>query len=115
KQVKHSNFREKFNVNILGIRRGSSYILQNLKDERIRFGDALLVQGTWDNLDKLSQEQEHVVVVGQPLQEAAKVTLDHKAPIAAGILLLMVVMMVFDLLPSVIAVLIAAILMIVTG
>lgn len=113
--VKQSGFREKYNVNILGIQRKGAYILQNLKDEKLRFGDAILVQGTWDNLARLSKDQEDVVVVGQPLEEAAKVTLDHKAPLAAGIMLLMVVLMVLEVFPTVISVMIAAILMVLTG
>ena len=49
---------------------------------------------------------------GQPLAEAAKVTLDYKAPVAAAIMVLMVVMMVFDFIPvaPVTAVMIAGIL-----
>jgi len=56
-------------------------------------------------------------VLGQPLDEAAKVTLDYKAPLAAFIMLAMVVMMVFDFIPiaPVTAVLIASVLMILTG
>ena len=55
--------------------------------------------------------------LGQPLEEAAKVTLDYKAPVAAFIMLLMVAMMVFDFIPvaPVTAVMIAAVLMVITG
>jgi hypothetical protein len=57
------------------------------------------------------------VVLGQPLAEAAKVTLDYKAPIAAAIMVLMVAMMVFDFIPvaPVTAVMIAGLLMVLTG
>jgi len=57
------------------------------------------------------------VVLGQPLAEAAKVTLDYKAPVAAAIMVLMVAMMVFDFIPvaPVTAVMIAGILMVLTG
>ena len=55
--------------------------------------------------------------VGRPAEEAAKVTLDYKAPVAAAIMVLMVAMMVFDFIPvaAVTAVMIAAVLMVVTG
>ncbi|WP_270172569.1 SLC13 family permease [Paenibacillus sp. SYP-B4298] len=115
KYIKDSGFRERYNVNILGIKRKGEYKLRQLKDERIRIGDALLVQGTWSNIARLEREQSDLVVVGQPLQEAAKVTLDHKAPIAAGIMLLMVALMVLDLFPAVVSVMLAAVLMIITG
>lgn len=115
KYIKDSGFREKYSVNILGIKRKGEYMLRQLKDERMRIGDALLVQGTWSNIALLEKEQADLVVVGQPLEEAAKVTLDHKAPIAAGIMLLMVALMVLDLFPAVVSVMLAAVLMIITG
>ena len=116
-QVKEAGFRDKFNVNVLGIRRKKEYILQDLGKERMHSGDVLLVQGTWQDIARLSKEDTDWVVLGQPLAEAAKVTLDYKAPVAALIMVLMVVMMVFDFIPvaPVTAVMIAAMLMVLTG
>ena len=115
--VKEIGFRDKYNVNILGIRRKNEYILKELGNEKVHSGDVLLVQGTWTNIARLSQEDTEWVVLGQPLTEAAKVTLDYKAPIAAIIMILMVCMMVFDFIPvaPVTAVMIAGILMVLTG
>ena len=115
--VKEIGFRDKYNVNILGIRRKNEYILKELGNEKVHSGDVLLVQGTWTNIARLSQEDTEWVVLGQPLAEAAKVTLDYKAPIAAIIMILMVCMMVFDFIPvaPVTAVMIAGILMVLTG
>ena len=115
--IKNSGFREKYNVNILGVQRQEHYILQNLKDEKMHAGDVLLVQGEWNNIARLNEEQSEWVVVGQPLAEASKVTLDYKAPIAAVIMILMVVCMAFDSIPvaPVTAVMIAAVLMVLTG
>ena len=116
-RVKEAGFRDKFNVNVLGIRRKKEYILQDLGKERMHSGDVLLVQGTWQDIARLSKEDTDWVVLGQPLAEAAKVTLDYKAPVAAFIMVLMVVMMVFDFIPvaPVTAVMIAAMLMVLTG
>ena len=115
--IKEAGFRDKFNVNVLGIRRKKEYLLQDLGNERIHSGDVLLVQGTWNNIARLSKEDSDWVVLGQPLAEAAKVTLDYKAPVAAAIMVLMVAMMVFDFIPvaPVTAVMIAGILMVLTG
>ena len=115
--VKECGFRVKFNVNILGIRRNNEYILRDLGNQRVHSGDVLLVQGTWANIDRLSHDDTEWVVLGQPLAEAAKVTLDYKAPIAAAIMVLMVCMMVFDFIPvaPVTAVIIAGLLMVLTG
>ena len=57
-------------------------------------GDVLLVQGAWQDIARISREDSDWVVLGQPLAEAAKVTLDYKAPIAAAIMVLMVALMV---------------------
>ena len=115
--VGDSGFREKFNVNVLGIRRKNEYILHDLKDVKMHSGDVLLVQGTWSNIARLNNEDERWVVLGQPLKEAAKVTLDYKAPVAAAIMLVMIAMMVFDFIPvePVTAVMIAAVLMVLAG
>ena len=110
-------FRDKFNVNVLGIRRRKEYILQDLGKVKVHSGDVLLVQGTWNDIARLNREDADWVVLGQPLEEASKVTLDYKAPVAAAIMLLMIAMMVFDFIPvaPVTAVIIAALLMVLTG
>ena len=115
--VEECGFRDKYNVNILGIRRKSEYLLRDLGNERVHSGDVLLVQGTWDNIARLSQEDTEWVVLGQPLAEAAKVTLDYKAPVAAIIMVMMICMMMFDFIPGapVTAVMIAGLLMVLTG
>ena len=115
--VKECGFRDKYNVNVLGIRRKNEYLLSDLGNQRVHSGDVLLVQGTWANIDRLSHEDTEWVVLGQPLAEAAKVTLDYKAPIAAVIMLVMIGMMVFDFIPvaPVTAVIIAGLLMVLTG
>ena len=117
RQVSEAGFRLKYGVNIMGIRRKGEYIMDGLAAVRLHAGDVLLVQGTWASISRLGNEEEKWVVLGQPLEEAAKVTLDYKAPLAACIMLLMVAMMVFDFIPvaPVTAVMIAAVLMVLTG
>lgn len=117
KAVKDSGFRDKYSVNILGIQRKGEYILNDIKDIKMHAGDILLIQGTWDNIARMSRKQSQWVVLGQPLEEASKVTLDYKAPVAALIMVLMIAAMVFDFIPipPVAAVIIAGILMVLTG
>ena len=115
--VKDAGFRDKFNVNVLGIRRKKEYILNDLGKEKLHGGDVLLVQGAWDDIGRLSREEADWVVLGQPMEQAAKVTLDYKAPVAGLIMVMMIAMMVFDFIrvEPVTAVLIAAVLMVLTG
>ena len=117
KTIREVEFRSKYNVSVLGICRKNKYILQGIADETIHTGDILLVQGTWENIASLEKESTEWIVVGRPLEEAAKVTLDYKAPVAAAIMLGMIAVMVFDFIPvaPVTAVLIAALLMVLTG
>lgn len=115
KLVKESNFRTNYNVNILGIKRRNDYLIHNVKDEKIYSGDALLVQGSWQDIDHLNQDEPDVVVVGQPLVEASKVPLTKKAPIAAIIMIAMVIALVINIIPPVIAVMLAAVVMILSG
>lgn len=115
KRVKDSGFREKYKVNILGIQRSDKYILQDLKDEKMHSGDVLLVQGQWSDIALLNDEQSEWLVVGKTIEEGTKIKLNYKAPIAATIMLLMILAMVFNILPSVTAVMIAAVLMVISG
>ena len=117
RSIMEIGFRDKFNVNVLGIRRKQEYILQDIGKAQVHSGDVLLVQGAWKDIARLNREDADWVVLGQPLEEASKVTLDYKAPVAAAIMLLMIAMMVFDFIPvaPVTAVMIAALLMVLTG
>ena len=117
RKVADAGFRNKFSVNVLGVRRKNEYILRNLGDVKMQDGDVLLVQGAWADIARMKSESVNWVVLGEPLQEASKVTLDHKAPIAAAIMIAMVVAMVVESIPvaPVTSVLLAAILMVMTG
>lgn len=117
RKISGVGLRNKFNINVLGIRRAGQYLLHNLGDEKIHESDVLLVQGTWKDIARLREESSNWVVLGEPLQEAAKVTLDYKAPVAALIMAAMIVMMCIDSIPvaPVTAVLLAAVLMVITG
>ena len=117
KTIREVEFRTRYNVSVLGICRKGKYILQGIADETIHTGDVLLVQGAWDNIANLEKESNEWIVVGRPLEEAAKVTLDYKAPVAAVIMLGMIMVMMFDFIPiaPVTAVMIAGLLMVLTG
>lgn len=109
------DFRNKYNVNILGVRRGGNYITHNIGDRKVAKGDVLLVQGTWDAIGKISRDTRDWVVLGEPESRASKVTIDYKAPIAAVIMLAMILALVFSSVPAVFVVLTAGVLMMLTG
>ena len=116
-RLKNSGFRERYDINVLGIKRSHDYIMNNLPEEKLYSGDVLLVQGNWDNISQLDNDETDWVVLGQPEERASQVTLDYKAPLAATIMILMVAAMVFDFIPlsPVTAIMIAGLLMVLCG
>lgn len=109
------DFRNRYNVNILGVRRGGEYITENLGDRKVAKGDVLLVQGTWDAIERISSNTRDWVVLGEPENQASKVTINYKAPVAAVIMLAMIATLVFSNIPAVFIVLTAGVMMMLTG
>lgn len=102
-----------FGVLILGIRRGDKLIDTS---QPLRFGDALLVRGTWDAIGTMAEERRNFVVVGQPEAIASQVTeLNTRSWISMAILAAMVVLMVTGIVPVVIASMLAAGAMLLAG
>lgn len=100
---------------MIGIRRKNQYITEGIGGCTVHPGDVLLVQGSWKSIGGLSENRGLWVVLGEPLEEAARVTLDYKAPVAAVIMLLMIAALVSGLVPAVVAVMTAAVAMVLTG
>ncbi len=115
-KIRQTNFRDQYNINIIGIKRYDEYITTKIAEEVLHVGDVLLVQGSWRNIGKLESGGDWVVL-GQPAELAKKVILDYKAPLAAVIMVCMICAMVFDFIPiaPVTAVIVAALLMVLTG
>lgn len=109
------DFRNRFNINILGVRRGGEYIVDRLGERKVAKGDVLLVQGTWEAIGRISGNTRDWVVLGQPESQASKVTINYKAPVAAAIMLAMIAALVFSDVPAVFIVLAASVLMMLTG
>lgn len=115
--LRQSRLREQYQINVLGVKRSHDYITANLPEVKLKAGDTLLIQGQWENISKIDSEENDWLLLGQPKAMAEKVTLTYKAPLAALILLVMVVVMVFDFIPiaPVTAVIAAGLLMVVSG
>jgi len=112
--LQESRFRDKYNVTVLSVKRLGGTLRDKVAAVPLRFGDTLLVLGTWDRIRLLQKEHRNFIVVGVPremldLQRSTKHTL-----IALGIMVGMLLMMAFDVVPAVIAVLVAAVAMVLT-
>jgi di/tricarboxylate transporter len=115
KSIEESEIRETYRVTVLSIRRMGEPILENLGTVQLRFGDTLLVKGAWDRINALQREQRDFVVTGVPRELDRAVRPYHRAPLAVGILLVMMGLMTFNVVAPVLAVLAAAAAMVLSG
>lgn len=114
-RIKDLHLTEKYGLNIIGMNRKGRCFFQAYAEEKIEFGDAILLQGEWRNIEMLAEESRDVVVVGKTGEDASQAKANGKAPVAASIMLLMLLLMTFEIVSAVTAVLIAAIAMVLTG
>jgi len=110
--VESAGIREQFGLTILGIQRGDQYILDNFTAQTMQAGDALLVQGAWGNITKLDESSRHWVVVGRP-QDYVQTGKKGAMSFVAVVIALMIAAMALNLLPTVTAVLLAAVVLVV--
>lgn len=108
------HFAEKFRVQVISIMRGERHLVKT--SEPLKFGDALLVRGRWEDIDRLRDEERNFVVVGSPDQLARQVVeLTPRSAFAVLAMAGMVIMMVTNVVPTVMAALIAALAMVLAG
>jgi di/tricarboxylate transporter len=109
--LKEVRFREKYGFTALAISRHGEVIVQRLRDIPLQFGDALLLQGPQRRIDQLQQSQDFLVL--EPVE--IKTLRRNKAPLAIGALLAAIALTLFGGLEISLAMVIAAIIMILTG
>ena len=107
KSLREIEFRSWYGVHVVGIRRGKRP-LDDLDNQPLASGDALLVEGFWSRIAKLRDEVHDFVLLELPAEFEEVRPAHRRAPIAIGILLGMVVLSASGLVPVVAAVLIAA-------
>jgi len=111
KTLRETNFREKYGLSVLAIWRAGTTKRSGLRDLRLQFGDALLIFGTRDRLNLLATEPDFI-----PLTEKAQVPPRLKrAPIAAALMLAIVITVGFGWIPVALAAVIGASLMLLSG
>jgi di/tricarboxylate transporter len=112
KTLTEVQFREKYRQSVLAILRDGRPRRTGLADLPLRFGDTLLVQGPRQNVRMLQREPDFVVLDDGDIQEIMR---PGKAPLAAGLLLVMLVPVVAGWLPITASTLLAGVLMVLTG
>lgn len=112
--LKDARFRDRYKLSVIGIRRGRETLETEYKHTPIEMGDTLLLCGGWQFIERLSKQQE-LVVLNTPVEMGAAPARKKRAPVSLAILCLMLFMMVSGFLPSLTSVLLAAVLMLLTG
>lgn len=104
-------FRSRYRLNVLGIRRNGQALTQVLVDEKLQAADTMLVAGNWQDIKQLQQQNRDFLVLSLPAEIDEMTPAASKAPHALVCLALMVVLMVSNLVPAVVAVLITCLLL----
>lgn len=112
--VAELDFPSAFNVTTLAVRHRGRPVSRNLAEQRLDFGDTVLVGGNWHDIHKISNDRQNFFLLNLPSEYEDRLAAPGRAPIAVAILALMVAAMAFQLLPNVAVALIAALAMILT-
>jgi di/tricarboxylate transporter len=114
RHYKLGDYFKRFGIQLLAASRNN----KPLKDKEItvKAGDAFLIRGTWEHIEDLKKQHENLVICGSPEGMAKNVeNLNTKSYIALFSLILMIVLLVFKIVPSAIAALISAGVVLLTG
>jgi len=109
--LRQAAFRTHHGLSVLGIRRNRQPLPGNLIEEKLAFGDTLLIAGAWKQISLLQGEQKHFLVLNLPAELSDIAPAYRQAPFALAILLAMVALMAFGIVSNVAAVLLAALAM----
>jgi di/tricarboxylate transporter len=109
--LKDLRFRQRYNVTVLGIRRGSELLQGRLGKIPLKFGDLLLVQGPKQSFVGLQTTRELLVLEERDVENLRQ----DKAIISLAIVLGVIVTAAFNIVPILVSSLIGVILMVITG
>ena len=91
RNLRSLNFRERYGFTVLAIRRQGEMITNRLRSVRLQFGDDLLLQGPRHRLPSLQEKNDFLVL--EPLDIPESRT--RKMPIAVGLMLLVIGLVLF--------------------
>ncbi|MBD2309479.1 SLC13 family permease [Chroococcidiopsis sp. FACHB-1243] len=109
--LKELQFRLRYNLTVLAIRRNDEIIRDRLGKVRLQFGDVLLLQGARDSLIGLQNSADFLVVEPREVETLRR----DKAAIAIAISLAVVITAAFEWIPILVSSLAGVVLMVATG
>jgi len=110
--LKEVRFRDRFGFTVLAIWRYGDVITERLRDTPLHFGDALLLQGPPGRVAALNDGNEFLVLQHVDIEKHGR---KNKAPLAAGIMLLVIALAIFSNLGIATSMVIGSVLMVLTG
>ena len=111
KSLLQLTFRRRYNLNVIGLRRGQHAFAGQLLNEKLRPGDTLLVIGPWKAIRQLQTQMHDFLVLRLPAEVNQVAPAASQAPYALLCLLAVIAMMVTGIVPNVIAALVGCLLM----
>ena len=99
--VTGARFRSIHDLSVIGMKHGTKPVPQGVIDEPLRAGDTLLTVGPWRAIRKLAEERRDLILLDLPAEADEVVPARHRAPMAVGVLALVVVLMVWGIVPNV--------------
>lgn len=112
KTMREWRFRDRYRVTAVALRRGGLTYVNGLGDMPLKFGDSLLVKGPWSHIRLLRDELREFVVASMPREGEQTSRRRKQAPIALGVMGAMLLLMTFEVIPTVMAVLLATVAMV---
>jgi di/tricarboxylate transporter len=91
RSLRSLNFRERYGFTVLAIRRYGEIVNQRLRSVRLQFGDDLLLQGPHHRLRDLEEKNDFLVLEPLEVPESRS----RKMPIAIGLMLLVIGLVLF--------------------
>ncbi|MGQ9826706.1 MAG: SLC13 family permease [Roseiflexus sp.] len=113
--LREARFQDTYHVLVLAILRMGAPLDAPTSRVELRFGDTLLVQGDRERIASLLDERNDFVVVGEIRHAPVRRAPTRRAMIALAIMAGMLILISFEIIPMVTAVLLAAIAMVLTG
>jgi di/tricarboxylate transporter len=111
KTTVESQFRTRYGLSVIGLRRGLVAHQRGLRNEELKVGDTLLLVGPWKAIRRLQSGARDLIVLNLPAELDEVLPVAGKAPHALFCLAVVVVLMVTGLVPNVQAALIGCLLM----
>ena len=110
-----AGFRSKHGLSVVGAMRRGKPLHDSFGNTELEFGDQLLVVGDWERIREMRTYRENFLLLSFPEEMESYLPRRKFAPMALGILASMLALIIFRIVPSVTAVVLAATAMVCSG